>query len=198
MGRCKAWLPFGEKYLLRRVVDRIAGSVDSISVVAEQSQDLPPLPDSVEILRDDTSHEGPLLGLFTALSTATDTEEIIVLLAGDLPFVESDAIRILIDHVGAHDIAVPEVEGRMQPLFAVYRRGVKAAVERLLKGGERRMHRLFDECDTLVVDEIELRGANANSNCFFNVNTMEDYRRALEYDSLLRNPRQVETPPALQ
>jgi len=52
MGRDKATLPFGPELMLQRVVRLLGEAVEEIVVVAAPSQELPPLPDSVHIVRD--------------------------------------------------------------------------------------------------------------------------------------------------
>src|SRR5262249_57842743 len=68
MGRPKAWLAFGDELMLQRVVRVLREVVDPVVVVAAPGQDVPPLPDTVEIVRDEVEGRGPLQGLAAGLA----------------------------------------------------------------------------------------------------------------------------------
>jgi molybdopterin-guanine dinucleotide biosynthesis protein A len=53
MGRAKAWLELGRETFLQRVVRVLGEVVSPVVVVAAVGQELPPLPDDVEIVRDE-------------------------------------------------------------------------------------------------------------------------------------------------
>src|SRR5829696_4122062 len=59
MGRPKAYLPFGNETLLQRTVRVLGEVVDPIVVVAAPDQDVPGLPPSVLVARDDREYLGP-------------------------------------------------------------------------------------------------------------------------------------------
>ena len=67
MGLDKATLPFGPERMLQRVVRLLGEAVDVIVVVAAPGQELPPLPGSVRLARDQRESRGPLEGLFAGL-----------------------------------------------------------------------------------------------------------------------------------
>ena len=68
MGRPKAWLPFGNEFMLARVVRVLREAVDPVVVVAAPDQDVPPLPPAVRIIRDEIEGKGPLGGLAAGLA----------------------------------------------------------------------------------------------------------------------------------
>src|SRR5437588_2934689 len=68
MGRPKAWLPFAGELMLPRVVRLLNEVVSPIIVVAAPEQDVPPLPEGINIVRDEESGRGPLEGLAAGLT----------------------------------------------------------------------------------------------------------------------------------
>ena len=62
------WLPFGDEPLLLHVVRVLRGVVEPVVVVAAAGQDVPPLPDDVELVRDEHPDRGPLAGLMSGLA----------------------------------------------------------------------------------------------------------------------------------
>ena len=59
-------LPFGDEFMLQRVVRIVSGVVAPVVVVAAPDQDVPPLPEDVIIARDAERGRGPLQGLLVA------------------------------------------------------------------------------------------------------------------------------------
>src|SRR5262245_8810396 len=129
MGRAKAWLPFGDELLLPRVVRRLSQVVSPIVVVAAPDQDVPPLPADVALARDAARDRGPLQGLAAGLAAQRGVDAL-YLSSCDVPFLEPAFVRRMIDALGEHVIAVPDVGGFRHPLAGVYRVEVLAVVER--------------------------------------------------------------------
>jgi molybdopterin-guanine dinucleotide biosynthesis protein A len=96
----------------------------------------------------------------------------------DVPFLAPAFVRRMIELLGDHVIAVPDVGGR-HPLAAVYRVEVLPVVERLLAAERVRMMDLFDEVPTRFVKEGELAPADPGLRTLKNVNTVEEYESAL-------------------
>ena len=67
MGSSKALLEFGAETMLQRVVRLLGGVVSPLVVVAAPGQELPALPASVTVTRDEREGRGPLEGLRAVL-----------------------------------------------------------------------------------------------------------------------------------
>jgi len=83
------------------------------------------------------------------------------------------------------DAVIPEVGGKLQPLHAVYRKQCARKIESLAVGGEKRLTAIAAAVNARKVDEDEVRKIDPQLLSFFNVNTPEDYRRALEIAGLI-------------
>jgi molybdopterin-guanine dinucleotide biosynthesis protein A len=180
MGRDKATLPFGRETLLQRVVRRVGEAVEEVVVVARPGQELPPLPGSVRIARDEVLDQGPLGGLAPGL--AASGADAVYATACDVPFLEAAVVDLLFERLGDADAVVPEAEGHLHPLAAVYRVRVRPLVEELLASGRLRPAFLFDRVPTVRVGEDDLRAVDPDLSTLENLNTPEAYeaaRRAL-------------------
>ena len=93
MGQPKAWLPFGNEFLLPRVVRILREVVDPVIVVAAPGQELPPLPTEVEIVRDREEGLGPLNGLASGLAALLDRVDAVYLSSCDVPFLRPEFVR---------------------------------------------------------------------------------------------------------
>jgi molybdopterin-guanine dinucleotide biosynthesis protein A len=182
MGRPKAWLPFGPETMLQRVVRLVGGAagMGPIVVVAAPGQELPALPEGVAVVRDPVSGRGPLQGIAAGLAALPEAAELVFATATDVPFLQPAWVDRLAALVGDDDLAIPSFEGRLHPLAALYRRAaVLPAVEQLLRQDRLRPVFLTETVRARVVEGDELRAADPNLLTLRNLNTPDDYLRAL-------------------
>jgi molybdenum cofactor guanylyltransferase len=180
MGRPKAWLPFGEERMLERVI-RLAGTVARpIVVVAAPDQELPALAVDVAVARDLVGGRGPLQGLAAGLCALPESVELAYATATDVPFLEPRWICRLVELSDGFDLVIPFVGGYHHPLAAVYRRStVLPAIENLLREDRLRPFFLVETVKTRVVDESEMSDVDPRLDTLRNLNSPEDYQRAL-------------------
>lgn len=176
MGQPKALLPMPPSAtpLIRHIATRLLPLADDLLVIANDpaiADALKPL--AARFLPDNFPDTGPLGGLATGLA-AIDGWCICV--ACDLPFVQPNLFRYLIDQTGDDwDGVVPLVEGRPQPLHALYHRRTLAAVEAALQTGKRRMDSFYSQVRIRFVTEDEVRAIDPELRSFVNVNTPEEW-----------------------
>jgi molybdopterin-guanine dinucleotide biosynthesis protein A len=184
MGQPKAALDFGGMPLLTRIVIELKWWFDEIVIVAApKSEGLPRIEiPGLKIVHDETAFAGPLDALRRGLN-ALD-HGIAFACSCDLPMLNSDVAADLVAMLDDFDAVIPEVGGELQPLHAVYRKQCANAIESLAAGGEKRLTASASTINARKVGEEELRKLDPQLTSFFNVNTPEDYRRALELAGL--------------
>jgi molybdopterin-guanine dinucleotide biosynthesis protein A len=166
MGTDKASLVLGGETLAARAARRltavcetaveVGSGVTGLSCVTEQpsgSGPLAALAAGGEALRD-LGRDGPAL-----------------LLAADLPNVGVPLLELLRDWRGA-PTAVPEVEGRLQPVCARYGPDEMVAASSLVLGGVRALHALLDIVSFDVIPEAKWRAVGP-PDAFVDVDTPE-------------------------
>jgi molybdopterin-guanine dinucleotide biosynthesis protein A len=178
MGRPKALLPFGPETMLQRVVRLLGEVVAPIVVVAAVDQPLPELPAPTIVARDEREGRGPLEGLRAGLAALPGDVEAAYVTSCDVPLLVPGFVRQMLDLAAGYDAAVMEVDGFAHPLSAVYRRATLPHVERLLAADRLRPVFLFDAVRTRRVRPEEMT-ADPELQTLRNLNTPEDYRRAL-------------------
>ncbi len=180
MGRPKAWLPFGPELMLQRVVRLVGEVAGPVVVVAAPGQDLPELPSGVTVVRDPVADRGPLQGIAAGLAALPDSVELAYATATDVPFLRAAWVARLVELIGEHDLAIPDVGGFLHPLAALYRRStVLPAVESLLKADRLRPVFLLEAVRGLVLGAPEMAAADPDLATLRNLNGPEDYRQAL-------------------
>jgi molybdenum cofactor guanylyltransferase len=180
MGSPKALLPFGSETMLQRVVRLLGSVVTPIVVVSARDQAVPMLPGYARIVRDEQEGRGPLEGLRAGLKALPESVEAAYITGCDVPLLVPGFVRLMIDLLGDHDIAVMEIDGFTHPLSAVYRRSILPHVDALLADGRLRPAFLFDALKTRRVRPSEVASADPDLLTLRNLNTPEDYRDALK------------------
>jgi molybdopterin-guanine dinucleotide biosynthesis protein A len=131
----------------------------------------------VELVHDPEPHAGVLPALLAALELAT--QPVGLLVACDMPFLNADLLRWLVSEADGYDVVMPIVDGRAQPMHAIYRRDAsRDAIARALARGDRRMISFLDDLRVRRAAEDELRRHDPGLLSFFNVNTPEDLAEA--------------------
>jgi molybdenum cofactor guanylyltransferase len=178
MGRSKALLPFGPETMLQRVVRLLGSVVQPIVAVAAVDQELPALPASVIVTRDEREGRGPLEGLRAGLKTLPPEVEGAYVTSCDVPLLVPGFVGQMLDLTEGFDIAVMEIDGFAHPLSAVYCRTTLPYVEDLLAQDRLRPAFLFDAVRTRRVTAAEIT-SDPDLRTLRNLNTPEDYERAL-------------------
>lgn len=185
MGQPKELLPFGGRPLLARIAEALAAATDPVVVVARGGdQHLPPLPRGVHVVADEQPDGGPLWGLCTGLRYVRrhrllGDQDAVFVTGCDAPFVSAAFALWLAGRMGDAMAAVPHVGGELQPLCACYRVAVLGTVEDLLAQGIRTPRTLATAVTTRLLTEVEFAAADPDLRSVENVNTPEEYQRAL-------------------
>jgi molybdopterin-guanine dinucleotide biosynthesis protein A len=177
MGEDKSLLRLDGQTFVESAARALLAVTTRVSVVSSkdgaESHRLP-------VVEDLRAGLGALGGLHAALASCR--AEWAAVVACDLPFVTGEFLaRLLSECTDETDAVVPTQEdGRVQPLCALYRAGVcLERVEALIRAGELRPRVLLTRVRSRLVAFEELRGLKGSARFFLNVNTPEDYARAL-------------------
>ena len=184
MGTDKAWLPFGggangPETMLQRIVRILGEAVSPVVVVAAATARLPELPPDVRIAFDRQPDRGPLEGLAVGLSKLPADVVSAYVTSCDAPLLRPAFIRRMVELPGDEAVAVPNVDGRLHPLAAVYRLTVLPEVERRLAENQLRLTELVESLHPRIVHPEELRDIDPDLQSLRNINDPEEYRAAL-------------------
>src|SRR5215472_348216 len=176
MGRPKALLLFDGEPLIVHLVRALKRMFAETVIVAAPDQELPDLP--ATLVRDEVAYQGPVGGIYYGLKAASG--EFCFVTSCDVPFLNPALISYLTSQISHYDVVVPFWENRFQPLHAVYRTTVLPLLKGQLDRGELRPIYLFDKVQTCKVDEDVIRRFDPEGLSFLNMNTPDDYERALQ------------------
>ncbi|MEK5365573.1 molybdenum cofactor guanylyltransferase [Bacillus sp. FSL R5-0654] len=113
---------------------------------------------------------GPLAGIYTAMQK--QEAEWYLVTACDMPFIRKETAKVLSSYCSEHtDAIIPLVQGRLQPLFALYHRRSLPFIRACLKENKFAVKDLLQKLQVRIVSEEEL---NVTSNEFRNINKRSD------------------------
>jgi len=166
MGRPKHLIETGGSTMVERVVSTLAPLVDGLVLLGNGE-----LPDPVAHLprlADADGCHGPLAGILAALRHTPRACWIVA--ACDMPLVEPAAIDwLLSERRSSASMVLPHIDGRIEPLLALYEPAALALLEAAADAGELApRHMARHESVRCVEPPTRLR------RCWFNANTPAD------------------------
>jgi molybdopterin-guanine dinucleotide biosynthesis protein A len=179
MGRDKALLDFHGQPLIQRVVERVRLLADEMLITAAEPASYAFL--GLPCVADLLPGKGALGGLYTALSLAN--APLVAVVACDMPFVNAELLAYQRDVLleGNCDAAVPQTDAGIEPFHAVYRRETMSPLAEAALHGERLSIRsCLEKANVRWVSSDEIGRFDPQGMAFWNVNTPEEYLRALE------------------
>jgi molybdopterin-guanine dinucleotide biosynthesis protein A len=173
MGRDKASVLLGGKPLIAHVYEAAKRVFTDIMVVSSLHGAACGL--NARVVKDVLPLPGSLTGVVSAL-LATDAEYVFVL-GCDMPFVSAEGMRYVVAAAQGEDVIIPQTEGGLEPMHALYRRSCISPFLAGLGRGHMKIDRLLSLLTTRVLppDPVFF---NRGVSVFTNINTEEDLRRA--------------------
>ncbi len=178
MGRPKAELPFAVGTMLDYIVAEMLRAFDELVVAVAEPKRFAWEGYGARSIEDRDSYSGPVAALEHALREIEFDRAFVC--SCDVPFVNGDLARRLCEMLGDDDVLIPQVEGKLQMLHAVYRKECAKTLAAMRKNRESRLHEIVNFAKARIVPEDEIRALDPELLSFFNVNTPEDYQRALK------------------
>jgi len=187
-GQDKCLIDLVGKPLVLHVVNRVSSVVDEKVVVVGSNALREALSNvfksKIRVVVDKYEGQSPLVGALTGFESVN--AEYSLLLPCDTPFVSSEVVALLLDLCVNKGAVIPRwPNGYMEPLQTVY--NTKSAIEAAKKALDEGKRDLLSMINYLhgvrYVSTLVLQQLDPKLLTFFNVNTIEDLKRA---ESMLR------------
>jgi len=179
MNKNKALLAYDGKAFIERLIAEFSGYDELLLSVKNESQSdayrsclqLNDAAANVRIIFDEHEDKGPLEGIRRALVESKN--DFVFICAADMPFASSAIPEYLCEYFCSdYDCYVPTIDGMPEPLCAVYKKSVLAAIETQLQNNKLKISLLFD---CVPVKYIPVEKSSLSKTMFQNVNTPEEY-----------------------
>jgi molybdopterin-guanine dinucleotide biosynthesis protein A len=194
IGKNKAFIQLSTgETILQHTINILQEIFPEIIIVTNQSQD----PEfgkeaylsygscgkfNVPVVEDLIKESGPLGGIFTGLCYSVSKHNFVV--ACDMPFIKPALIRLLLEESGNYDVVIPEINGEVEPLFAVYSKNCIPVMLEHLQKQNLKIRQVLDKLSAGSIGHLkkigreEIDRLDPEHLSFFNINTQEDLRRA--------------------
>jgi molybdopterin-guanine dinucleotide biosynthesis protein A len=175
MGTNKALLPVGQDVNIQNIIRKLHNVTDDVLIVTNTKEEYGFL--NCPMVSDNVPGKGPLAGLEAGLSASKHNINAVV--ACDMPFVSPALLQYMLEACEGFDAVVPRIDGRVHPLFAVYRKTVLPVVRQCLKQDQLRIMHLLSLLCVRYIEEEDIKQVNEDTVlALFNMNHPEDYEKA--------------------
>lgn len=173
MGTNKAFLKINGKRLINRTVDLFWQLFDEVILVTNDPLSYSHL--DTMIVGDIIKGAGALGGVYSGLYYSTCSHAFVA--ACDMPFLNGSFINHMLGSIAHYDIVMPECDGCLEPLHAVYSKTCLPAIQDQLMRGNLKIIDLYKELNTSIISEKEIKQFDPSGRMFLNLNTKEDLGR---------------------
>jgi molybdopterin-guanine dinucleotide biosynthesis protein A len=178
LGRVKALERINKQSLIERTIDCLSTVSQALLVVTSQEQFRLVAAARLKgkLIVDIYPGKGALGGIYTGLTSADSFYSLVV--GCDMPFLNRDLLCYLIDLAPNFDVVVPRIDDMLEPLHAVYSRNCLASIKELIDKDRLGVLQLFNLVKTRYVGKDEIAKFDPRCLSFFNINTLDDLRKA--------------------
>lgn len=172
----KAHIKMGKHTIIEKTAELFRDIFDEIIIITNKPDDYTNL--GVKVASDIIQGKGPLGGIYSGLKLSSNHYNFIV--ACDMPFVEPSIILYLQKYTkdNLFDVIVPEYNGFIEPLFAIYSRNCIESIKKNMKNNQLKIRGFFTE---VRVKEVPCNKFHSVEKSFFNINTKEDLHKARKF-----------------
>ena len=175
-GRAKGALAFGATSIIERQIAVLREITKTLLIVANDAAPYAGL--GVPVINDEISGAGPIGGIYTALVHAT--ADPVVVLACDMPFIHAAFLRHLVSVDPSADVTIPRTANGYEPMCACYSRRCAPHLRRQIDEGVFKIQELLPHVQRYEIGPDEISDYDPDGLLFYNVNTPDDYARALK------------------
>ena len=180
LGHDKALLQLENQFLLDRIYIELSEVINDIRVIG-QARPASRI-DTKLFFSDLIAGIGPMGGLFTALHLFSGP---VLLVPCDMPLIRAEHIWYMLEHFDPQYQAIVAngIKG-IEPLFAIYLPQCLPQLRPAIENGDYALHKFINKLNAKFADFTDY---DRNSDLFFNINTLSDYKKAL----YLKKHRQI-------
>ncbi len=170
----KCWLSLAEERVLEKIIRILNQLAGEVILVLSPGQTSPisnyrfRIREAVDAYPD----RGPLVGLYSGLRLSKYPHSLAV--ACDMPFLNPRLLRYMLTLCSDFDVVIPRVEGKVEPLHAVYSKDCLPIMQEMLARGDSKISNLLDQVKVRYVEGKELGALDPEHLSFFNINSPED------------------------
>jgi len=178
LDRNKAMLELDGKNLLDIIISKLKNITENIMIVAPPQK----YPTYSNVVPDLFPIRTPLVGIYTGLKVSTSCYNLIV--GCDMPFVKIELFQYMIKQINSNDLIIPRYGNQyIEPLCAIYSKNCLEVIKKNIQGDILSIRKILPYLKVRFIEEEEIKKIDPHLNSFFNINFVEDLKKA---DKLIR------------
>lgn len=175
MGLNKALLRIDGKTIIERIVEVVNPIFSEVLLVTNSPSDFKSL--GSKSVGDVVSTRGSLAGIYSGLVHSETYHSFFF--ACDMAFIRPDLVRFMIGQSRGCDVIIPGGKDGLEPLHAIYSKDCIPPIESQLQQGDLKILDFFPRVRVRMIEETAITRFDPDQIGFFNINTKDDYERAL-------------------
>ena len=174
-GRNKALVEFNGSRLIERVIGVMGSVFKNLIIISNSPHEYSYL--KLPIHEDIIKGLGPIGGIYTGLKTIQD--EMGFFVACDMPFINENLIRYMIEVRNDFDAVVPKIDWKMEPLYALYTKKCLPVIRELISSGVYQTIESYRKVRVRYVSVEEIKVYDPLLRAFMNVNKPDELINAV-------------------
>ncbi len=176
MGQDKALSPFMGITLIEFILEQLEGFGDEQIIISNKPKDYKRF--DMPVFQDIHPDVGALGGIYSGVFHASCEHSLI--LGCDMPFINLDFLKYIVGLAPNFDAVIPRLKKDefTEPFRAIYAKTCLEPIEQSIRVGNRKVISFFDKINIRFVESKEIKKYDSKGITFFNVNTLEDLKKA--------------------
>jgi molybdopterin-guanine dinucleotide biosynthesis protein A len=170
----KALLRVGGKSIIERIISVLSEVTADILLITNSPDGFKHL--EIPMFGDIIPGSGSLGGIYTGLKVSETYRNLII--ACDMPFIRRSLLTLIIQQSRGYDVVIPVTPDGHHPTCAIYSKDCIKPIEAQIRSGNLKISDFFPNVRTRKIDFNTLHD-RYDQIMFFNVNTKEDYLKAI-------------------
>lgn len=173
----KAFIKLNSITLLEAVLETVQRVVAEIIIVANTPEKFAHFRSpKIQLVQDKLPYQGPLGGILAGLEASPDPHNLVV--PCDTPFLKEVLLKEMLSGATDYDAVVPKIDGKLEPLVAVYSKKCIEPIKASLERKDLRIISFFDRVNIKYLTTDIINRHDRDQLSFFNINTREDLEKA--------------------
>jgi molybdopterin-guanine dinucleotide biosynthesis protein A len=174
MGSDKGIVNLNGKKFIEHILEAVLTNVNEVIIIANNDNynNL-----GYKVIKDKIKDCGPLGGIYTGLMNSKTENNIVV--SCDIPFINSDLVKYIIENTSNADITVPVYKGNIEPLCAVYTKRTSDQILNLIMNKDLKIQNILKYFITKELFITKMQKFYTEK-LFVNINTQEELKQQKE------------------
>jgi molybdopterin-guanine dinucleotide biosynthesis protein A len=170
----KALLKIGGKSIIQRIINALSEVMANILLITNSPDEFKHL--EIPMFGDIIPGSGSLGGIYTGLKVSETYHNLVV--ACDMPFIRPSLLTFLMQQSKGYDVVIPVTPDGHHPTCAIYSKNCIKPIEAQIRSCNLKISDFFPNVRLRKVDFNTLHD-RYDQIMFFNINTKEDYLKAV-------------------